>query len=134
MPSLSPVRAGPAADKQGQPCVAVDCIINSDVMKAVQQNRPLKAFVNELCVDYVGQKHKMQLDQKYKLPKMSYKGTEVRCGGDWRPQHILISPCLFKRLQTFCCHCQYRVLKTLTFSGPLAMAACGEGAADNKAL
>lgn len=48
-------------------------------MKAVQLNRPLKAFVNELCVDYVGQKHKLQLDQKYKLPKMSYKGTEVRC-------------------------------------------------------
>jgi hypothetical protein len=66
------------ADKQGQACVTVDCIINSDVMKAVQQSRPLKAFVNELTVDYVSQKHKLQLDPKYKLPKMNYKGTEVR--------------------------------------------------------
>lgn len=47
-------------------------------MTAVQQSRPLKAFVNELTVDYVSQKHKLQLDQKYKLPKMNYKGTEIR--------------------------------------------------------
>lgn len=66
------------ADKQGQACVTVDCIINSDVMTAVQQSRPLKAFVNELTVDYVSQKHNLQLDPKYKLPKMNYKGTEIR--------------------------------------------------------
>lgn len=47
-------------------------------MKAVQQSRPLKAFVNELTVDFVSQKHSLQLDPKYKLPKMSYKGTEIR--------------------------------------------------------
>jgi hypothetical protein len=47
-------------------------------MKAVQQSRPLKAFVNELTVDFVSQKHSLQLDPKYKLPKMNYKGTEIR--------------------------------------------------------
>lgn len=66
------------ADKQGQACVTVDCIINSDIMTAVQQTRALKAFVNELTVGYVSEKHKLQLDPKYKLPKMNYKGTEIR--------------------------------------------------------
>jgi hypothetical protein len=56
----------------------VDCIVNSDVMAAVQQHRPLKAFVNELALDWVGRKHQLQLNPQYKLPKMAYKGGEVR--------------------------------------------------------
>jgi len=61
-------------------------MINSDVMKAVQQARPFKAFVNELAVGYVSEKHKLQLDPKYKLPKMTYKGTEIR------PQRVKMDP------------------------------------------
>ena len=66
--------------------MTIDCIINSDVMTAVQQSRPFKAFVNELTVDYVSQKHTLGLDPKYKLPKMPYKGTEIR------PQRIKVDP------------------------------------------
>lgn len=65
-------------DKQGQPCCTIDCILHSDVLAAAQQHRPLKAFLIELALDWVSNKHNMQLSQKFKLPKMTYKGAVVR--------------------------------------------------------
>lgn len=66
------------ADKSGQPCSTVDCIINSDIFKSAQQHRPLKALVVELALQQVSSKHKLELDPKFKLPKMAYKGAAVR--------------------------------------------------------
>ena len=40
--------------------------------------RPLKAFLIELALGWVGHKTSMALDPKFKLPKMKYKGEEVR--------------------------------------------------------
>jgi hypothetical protein len=65
-------------DKSGQPCSTVDCIINSDVFKSAQQHRPLKALIVELALQQVGSKHKLELDPRFKLPKMTYKGGAVR--------------------------------------------------------
>lgn len=39
--------------------------------------RPLKAFLIELALGWVGHKTGMTLDPKFKLPKMKYKGDEV---------------------------------------------------------
>jgi hypothetical protein len=61
-------------------------MLNSGVMAAAQQHRPLKAFVNELALDWVGQKHGLALSPQYKLPKIVYKGTEVR------PQRVRAEP------------------------------------------
>lgn len=71
-------------DKQGQPCSTIDCIVHSDILAAAQQHRPLKAFLIELALEWAGSKHKMQLNPKFKLPKMTYKGAEVR------PQRVRI--------------------------------------------
>lgn len=68
----------PGTDKAGQPCSTVDCIMHTDILAAAQQHRPLKAFLVELALEWVGSKHKMQLDPRFKLPKMAYKGSEVR--------------------------------------------------------
>jgi hypothetical protein len=65
-------------DKSGQPCSTVDCIINSDIFKGAQQHRPLKALIVELALQQVSDKYQLQLDPKFKLPKMAYKGTSVR--------------------------------------------------------
>ena len=39
--------------------------------------RPLKVFLISLAVGWVQSQHKLQLDPKYKLPKMRYKGTAI---------------------------------------------------------
>ncbi|WIA38069.1 hypothetical protein OEZ86_001438 [Tetradesmus obliquus] len=65
------------ADKSGQPCSTVDCIINSDIFKGAQQHRPLKALVVELALQQVSSKQKLELDPKFKLPKMAYKGAAL---------------------------------------------------------
>lgn len=48
----------------------------------------------ELALNWVGHKHGMQLDMRYKLPKMKYKGDAVRKEGElyarWMPSNPLI--------------------------------------------
>lgn len=75
---LSCSEVQPDTDKQGQPCSTIDCIVHSDVLAAAQQHRPLKAFLIELALQWAGSKHQLKLDQKFKLPKMTYKGLDVR--------------------------------------------------------
>ena len=65
-------------DRQGGRCTTVDCTLNIDVLRQAQGVRALKAFLIELALGWVGQKHKMQLDPKFKLPKMKYKGETVQ--------------------------------------------------------
>ncbi|GBF96758.1 hypothetical protein Rsub_09614 [Raphidocelis subcapitata] len=72
------------ADKRGEACGAVDVVLNSGVLAAAARHRPLKAFLIDLVLSQVGQKHGLELDPKYKLPKMAYKGgapapQRVRC-------------------------------------------------------
>jgi PIH1 N-terminal domain len=66
------------ADKAGAPCVVVDCVLHPDVLAGAAACRPLKAFLIELALDWVGRKHGLQLDPKFRLPKMAYKGAQVR--------------------------------------------------------
>lgn len=75
-----PLSAGQAKqdlDKKGERCVTVDCILNTDIVNQAAAFRPLKAFLIELAIGWVGHKTQMELDAKYKLPKMKYKGDEV---------------------------------------------------------
>lgn len=64
-------------DKKGESCITVDCIFNNDVIAATRHHRPFKAFLIQLSLNVVGQKHKLELDPKFKLPKMTYKGLHV---------------------------------------------------------
>jgi hypothetical protein len=64
-------------DKKGEACTTVDCIFNLDAMKQAAAARPLKQFLVQLALNWVGHKHGLSLDPKFKLPKMKYKGAEV---------------------------------------------------------
>ncbi|KAG1670198.1 hypothetical protein FOA52_014974 [Chlamydomonas sp. UWO 241] len=64
-------------DKKGERCVTFDCILNTEIVRQASAHRPLKAFLVELCIAWVAQKSKMALDEKFKLPKMRYKGEVI---------------------------------------------------------
>jgi hypothetical protein len=64
-------------DKKGERCVTFDCILNTEVVRQAGALRPLKAFLVELCIAWVAKKSKMALDEKFKLPKMRYKGEVI---------------------------------------------------------
>lgn len=65
----------PDADKRGEACAVVDAVVNDGVVRTAGEHRPFKAFLIDLILGHVGEKHKLQLDPKYKLPKMAYKGA-----------------------------------------------------------
>jgi len=75
-----PLSLGPARtdlDRKGAPCTTYDVIFNLDVIKQSCVYRPLKAFLIELALNWIGHKTGSSLDPKFKLPKMKYKGEEV---------------------------------------------------------
>lgn len=65
-------------DKKGDMCSLVDCIFNLDVVKQASVARQLKVFLINLALQWVGHKGKRELDAKYKLPKMKYKGSHIQ--------------------------------------------------------
>jgi hypothetical protein len=64
-------------DKQGDACTTYDCVLSEEVLRQSQAYRPLKVFLIELALNWVGQKYGTPLDPKFKLPKMRYKGGQV---------------------------------------------------------
>jgi len=62
------------ADKRGEACAVVDVVVNAGVAAAAGLSRALKAFLIDLILGHVGKKCGLELDQRYKLPKMAYKG------------------------------------------------------------
>ena len=65
-------------DKHGQPCSVFDCVFSDMVMKQAAQMRSMKIFVVETVLGWVSHKHKVKLDQRFKLPKLKYKGDTVQ--------------------------------------------------------
>lgn len=80
--SLGPLRRD--LDKKGEPCMTFDVILNLDVIKQAQAYRQLKVFLIELALSWIDHRHQLQLDKKFKLPKMKYKGEMVQS------QHIRV--------------------------------------------
>ncbi|KAK3275296.1 hypothetical protein CYMTET_16565 [Cymbomonas tetramitiformis] len=74
-------------DKKGEPCTVFDVVFNLDVIKQAIAYRRLKVFIVELAIAWVGQKHNMVLDPKYKLPHLKYKGD-----GGPSEQRIRVDP------------------------------------------
>lgn len=65
-------------DKKKEPCVTYDLVANPDVVNECQQQAAFRDSVVSLCLAAVSQKYKIELDAKYKLPKMKYKGESVQ--------------------------------------------------------
>jgi hypothetical protein len=65
-------------DKKKEPCVTYDVVANPDVIKEAKETPAFRDSLVTLGLSAVGQKYKIELDPKYKLPKMSYKGNVVQ--------------------------------------------------------
>jgi len=65
-------------DKKNEPCVTYDLVANPETVAECQKTPAFRESVVNLCIAAVGQKYKIELDQRYKLPKMTYKGNTVQ--------------------------------------------------------
>lgn len=68
-----PVSIGPEKyekDNKGDECVVIDCVIHPSMADR-------RDFVCLLAITYVEQKYSLELDRKYKLPRLKYKGDSV---------------------------------------------------------
>jgi len=65
-------------DKKQEPCVTYDLVANPTVVAECENLPSFRDSVVQLCLSAVAQKYKIELDTRYKLPKMKYKGTSVQ--------------------------------------------------------
>eukprot|EP00931_Biecheleriopsis_adriatica_P115689 TRINITY_DN91456_c0_g1_i1.p1 TRINITY_DN91456_c0_g1~~TRINITY_DN91456_c0_g1_i1.p1 ORF type:complete len:449 (-),score=123.43 TRINITY_DN91456_c0_g1_i1:95-1441(-) len=65
-------------DKKGEPCVTYDVVANPEVVKNSSDEPAFREQVVQLCIAAISQKYKLELDQRFKLPKIKYKGTTVQ--------------------------------------------------------
>merc|ERR1719408_409512 len=65
-------------DKKNEPCVTYDLVANPETVMECSKTPAFRETVVNLCIAAVVQKYKVELDQKYKLPKMKYKGNTVQ--------------------------------------------------------
>eukprot|EP00898_Chlorokybus_atmophyticus_P001587 jgi/Chlat1/2429/Chrsp17S02826 len=74
---LSMSEAREDVDHSGEPSVVYDVVFNSDVLRQAMVLRQLKLFIIDMALQWLQQKHSIQLDPKYRLPRLAYKGTPV---------------------------------------------------------
>ncbi len=58
------------------------CVTFAQVLAVAGRMRKLKAFIIQLVMEWVAGKHKLELDPKYKLPKMrcaTFEDTLLQC-------------------------------------------------------
>mmetsp|Transcript_87045 Transcript_87045/g.246769 ORF Transcript_87045/g.246769 Transcript_87045/m.246769 type:complete len:429 (-) Transcript_87045:99-1385(-) len=65
-------------DKKSEPCVTYDIVANPDIVQECAQTPAFREQVVQLCLASLAQKYKIELDPRYKLPKMKYKGSQVQ--------------------------------------------------------
>jgi len=65
-------------DKKQEPCVTYDLVANPTVVAECENLPSFRDSVVQLCLSAVAQKYKVELDTRYKLPKIKYKGTSVQ--------------------------------------------------------
>lgn len=75
-----PLAIGPprqCIDKKGELSMVHDTVVNPEVIVGIagDETGGEKDFLIQLALQYVEQKHKCELDRRYKLPKMTYKSS-----------------------------------------------------------
>ncbi|KAL4163642.1 hypothetical protein KRP22_012115 [Phytophthora ramorum] len=63
-------------DKKGVSALAFDVAVNTKVVEDCQADKTgaFRNFVCELATEYIDQKYKIKLDDRYKLPRLTYRG------------------------------------------------------------
>mmetsp|Transcript_18266 Transcript_18266/g.31248 ORF Transcript_18266/g.31248 Transcript_18266/m.31248 type:complete len:464 (-) Transcript_18266:43-1434(-) len=74
--SLGDVRED--SDKKGDPVQVYDFIWNPDTVKNAQKDPAFRQIMVELALNYIKQKFDRDLDIKFTVPKMKYKGATVQ--------------------------------------------------------
>lgn len=64
-------------DKKGVSSLAFDVAVNTKVVEDCQADKTgaFRNFVCELAIEYIDQKYKIKLDDRYKLPRLTYRGA-----------------------------------------------------------
>lgn len=65
-------------DKKNEPCITYDLVANPETVAECSKTPNFRDSVVSLCLAAVSQKYKIELETKYKLPKMKYKGNVVQ--------------------------------------------------------
>lgn len=65
-------------DKKGDPAQVYDIIWNTDTVKHAQKDAGFRQIMVELAVNYIKQKFDRDLDLKFSIPKMKYKGATIQ--------------------------------------------------------
>merc|ERR1712216_800044 len=61
-------------DKQNNPCVTYDVVLNPNSILAGEDDPNFKHMVAQLAMGALAQKYSLALNPKYRLPKLKYKG------------------------------------------------------------
>jgi len=64
-------------DKKEHICKVIDVILNPTVIQMSKKNKESVNFLYQLIGTYINQKHKIELSEDFKMPKISYKGKSV---------------------------------------------------------
>lgn len=77
-----PMSVGPprgTVDKKGTECIVYDIIVNPIVIaeSSTDKSGRYREFICQLGIQYLEQKYKEKLSNKYKLPKLKYMGSNV---------------------------------------------------------
>ena len=92
--SVGPPR--PDKDKSGNSCLVFDMIVNPEVVKDSKEDKTggFRHFLCEIAIQRIENKYKTQLDRRYKLPKMKYKGKPAsqRIRKETKPAIEVIDP------------------------------------------
>lgn len=66
------------SDKKGDPAQVIDVIWAHDTIEKAKKEAAFRQIVVELAFNYIHQKHGIELDLRYTVPKLSYKGATVQ--------------------------------------------------------
>lgn len=67
------------ADKKGQSCTVYDIVVHHSVLNDCTKDPTGKyrEFICQLGIQSIEQKYSIQLDKRYKIPKLAYMGAEI---------------------------------------------------------
>ena len=65
-------------DKSGEPCECVDLVISSKSISEAEADVEFKQMVCQIAIQAVSQKYKLELEPRFTLPRLKYKGATVR--------------------------------------------------------
>ena len=86
----------PDKDKSGKSCLVFDMIVNPEVVKDSKEDKTggFRHFLCEIAIQRIENKYKTELDRRYKLPKMKYKGkpTSQRIRKEMKPTIEVVDP------------------------------------------